>query len=152
MELLQVPAQTRPILRSDLHDQNFPQPSYVSGLFMLSPPTASPNNTYSEAIDVVAIHGFNGHASNTGKSPQCSLWLRDLLLRDTTNARALSFGYDTDALYSGGMSGIQRLLRPYWMRYGVLWQFSFTPSLDIHVPHHGKFTWKRGMQRRRHLV
>ncbi|CCA75354.1 related to tetratricopeptide repeat domain protein-Neosartorya fischeri [Serendipita indica DSM 11827] len=48
-------------------------------------------------VDIVAIHGLQGHRERTWTTDQGSLWLRDLLPTDLSNARVLTYGYDADA-------------------------------------------------------
>ena len=50
-------------------------------------------------IDIVAIHGLNGHYqktwSATGPSGEQVNWLKDLLPRQIPNARIISYGYNS---------------------------------------------------------
>lgn len=48
-------------------------------------------------VDIVAIHGLQGHRERTWTTDQGSLWLRDFLPTDLSNARVLTYGYDADA-------------------------------------------------------
>ncbi|CAG7850854.1 SubName: Full=Related to tetratricopeptide repeat domain protein-Neosartorya fischeri {ECO:0000313/EMBL:CCA73065.1} [Serendipita indica DSM 11827] len=47
-------------------------------------------------VDIVAIHGINGHREKTWMTDQGVLWLRDLLPSDLPNARVLTYGYDAE--------------------------------------------------------
>jgi len=50
-------------------------------------------------IDIVAVHGLNGHCEKTwtaGSGADSVNWLRDLLPHDLPNARILSWGYDAN--------------------------------------------------------
>ncbi|CCA69054.2 hypothetical protein PIIN_02913, partial [Serendipita indica DSM 11827] len=47
-------------------------------------------------VDIVAIHGLQGHRDKTWTSDNGVCWLRDLLPSDFPNARILSYGYDAD--------------------------------------------------------
>ncbi|CCA70787.1 hypothetical protein PIIN_04722 [Serendipita indica DSM 11827] len=47
-------------------------------------------------VDIVAIHGLQGHRDKTWMSDNGVCWLRDLLPSDFPNARILSYGYDAD--------------------------------------------------------
>ncbi|KAF1936850.1 hypothetical protein EJ02DRAFT_413325 [Clathrospora elynae] len=47
-------------------------------------------------IDIVAVHGLNGHFEKTWTAGNGVNWLRDLLPRDLPNARILSWGYDAN--------------------------------------------------------
>lgn len=52
----------------------------------------SAHNQY--PVDVIAIHGLNGHYERTW-TENGTLWLRDLLPEDLPGARVYSFGYDS---------------------------------------------------------
>ncbi|KAI5456651.1 hypothetical protein BGZ63DRAFT_395954 [Mariannaea sp. PMI_226] len=61
-------------------------------------------------IDVVAIHGLNGHREKTwtAKTPAGQVyWLRDLLASDLPKARILSWGYDANVYSSSGLSCVK---------------------------------------------
>jgi hypothetical protein len=47
-------------------------------------------------VDVVAVHGLNGHRENTWTAKTGVLWLRDLLPAKIPNARIFSWGYDAN--------------------------------------------------------
>ncbi|CCA75635.1 related to kinesin light chain, partial [Serendipita indica DSM 11827] len=47
-------------------------------------------------VDIVAIHGLQGHRENTWMTDGGTLWLRDFLPADLSNARILTYGYDAD--------------------------------------------------------
>ncbi|KAK0622435.1 hypothetical protein B0T14DRAFT_563886 [Immersiella caudata] len=47
-------------------------------------------------VDIVAVHGLNGHRSKTWAASNGVLWLRDLLPLDIPNARMFSWGYDAN--------------------------------------------------------
>ncbi|CCA76343.1 related to kinesin light chain, partial [Serendipita indica DSM 11827] len=47
-------------------------------------------------VDIVAIHGLDGHREKTWVTKDGILWLRDFLRLDLPNARILSYGYDAD--------------------------------------------------------
>ncbi|CCA76980.1 hypothetical protein PIIN_10963 [Serendipita indica DSM 11827] len=47
-------------------------------------------------VDIVAIHGLDGHRERTWTAENGTLWLRDLLSVDIPNARILVYGYDAD--------------------------------------------------------
>ncbi|CAG7850798.1 SubName: Full=Related to kinesin light chain {ECO:0000313/EMBL:CCA76343.1}; Flags: Fragment [Serendipita indica DSM 11827] len=47
-------------------------------------------------VDIVAIHGLDGHREETWTTDDGILWLRDLLPSNLPNARILSYGYDAD--------------------------------------------------------
>ncbi|KAJ1338605.1 nephrocystin-3 [Microdochium nivale] len=47
-------------------------------------------------IDIVALHGLNGHRQKTWTAKNGVHWLRDLLPEDLTQARILCWGYDAN--------------------------------------------------------
>ncbi|CAG7849813.1 SubName: Full=Related to kinesin light chain {ECO:0000313/EMBL:CCA76161.1} [Serendipita indica DSM 11827] len=47
-------------------------------------------------VDIIAIHGLQGHREKTWTTDDGVFWLRDLLPSDLSNARVLSYGYDAD--------------------------------------------------------
>jgi hypothetical protein len=66
-------------------------------LFRLDQPRSlgrDPSGGY--AVDIIAIHGLNGHYERTWTDqPTGRLWLRDLLPFDIPGARIFSFSYDS---------------------------------------------------------
>ncbi|KAI1210264.1 P-loop containing nucleoside triphosphate hydrolase protein [Annulohypoxylon truncatum] len=48
------------------------------------------------SLDIVAIHGLNGHRENTWTADNDVHWLRDLLPKDLPNVRILTWGYDAN--------------------------------------------------------
>lgn len=65
----------------------------------------------SGVIDLVVLHGLNGHYSNTwtATSPADGRqvnWLKDLLPGVLPNARVMSFGYNSIVQFSKGTAGI----------------------------------------------
>ncbi|PVF91312.1 hypothetical protein CPB86DRAFT_820593, partial [Serendipita vermifera] len=47
-------------------------------------------------VDIVAIHGLDGHRERSWTAANGTMWLRDLLPLDIPNARILTYGYDSD--------------------------------------------------------
>ncbi|KAG9029304.1 hypothetical protein FS842_004595, partial [Serendipita sp. 407] len=47
-------------------------------------------------VDIIAIHGLDGHREQSWTAEDGTMWLRDLLPEDIPNARILSYGYDAD--------------------------------------------------------
>jgi hypothetical protein len=69
-------------------------------------------------VDIVAIHGLNGHYVNTWTTAledgsQVN-WLRDLLPKEVPNARIMSFSYNSTVLFSKSTSDISPLQISYW--------------------------------------
>ncbi|KAF8526331.1 ankyrin repeat-containing domain protein [Hysterangium stoloniferum] len=48
----------------------------------------------SPTVDIVAIHGLDGHREASFTADNCVLWLRDLLPEALPSARILTYGYD----------------------------------------------------------
>ncbi|SLM38624.1 Tetratricopeptide-like helical domain [Lasallia pustulata] len=55
-------------------------------------------------LDIVAVHGLNGHHEKTWTTNNVN-WLRDLLPSDIPNARILSWGYDANTHSTSQISG-----------------------------------------------
>ncbi|CCA73526.1 hypothetical protein PIIN_07479 [Serendipita indica DSM 11827] len=47
-------------------------------------------------VDIVAIHGLQGHREKTWMVDDGTMWLRHFLPTDLCNARVLTYGYDAD--------------------------------------------------------
>lgn len=47
-------------------------------------------------VDIVAVHGLNGHRDETWTAANGTHWLRDLLPKDIPNARIFCWGYDAN--------------------------------------------------------
>ncbi|KAF8530037.1 hypothetical protein BU17DRAFT_35995 [Hysterangium stoloniferum] len=47
-------------------------------------------------VDIIAIHGLNGHYIRTWEHESGVMWLKDLLPKDISRARVLTYGYDAD--------------------------------------------------------
>ncbi|MCJ1285009.1 hypothetical protein MMC26_004346 [Xylographa opegraphella] len=86
------------------HMQNL-QPKLLrrEGLSLLTgPPGASDNGTIYD-VDVIAIHGLNGHPRNTWTAKHAGaevFWLQDLLPKALPGARILTYGYDSRTFFS----------------------------------------------------
>jgi hypothetical protein len=63
-----------------------------------------------DAIDIVALHGLNGHWEKTWQSSirkgEQVVWLRDLLPQQIPHARIMSFGYDSVLQFSKSVADI----------------------------------------------
>ncbi|KFA76937.1 hypothetical protein S40288_10344, partial [Stachybotrys chartarum IBT 40288] len=55
-------------------------------------------------IDIVAVHGLNGHRQKTWTATNNVHWLRDLLPHDLPRARIMSWGYDANTHDSSRVS------------------------------------------------
>lgn len=80
-----------------------PTRSEQPGLWLLSNGLSKEVDTDTESfeVDVVAIHGLNGHAYGTWTHEITeSLWLRDLLPEDLPGARIYTYSYPSHVLFS----------------------------------------------------
>ena len=76
------------------------------GMFILEDKPASQDNL----VDIVAIHGLNGHynktwTTDTESGRECN-WLRDLLPQAVPEARIMSFGYNSAVQFSKSVADI----------------------------------------------
>jgi len=67
-------------------------------------------------IDIIALHGLNGHAFNTWTREHPSvpggvMWLRDLLPDQVKNARVTIYGYNSSLVSDASVSRIQEHAR-----------------------------------------
>ncbi|CAG8976325.1 hypothetical protein HYALB_00005732 [Hymenoscyphus albidus] len=85
------------------------------GLQILHPPPDQNRNidiTSRLTLDIIAIHGLNGHHLRTWTSPTSqTLWHRDHFPQSIPHARIQTFGYDATAAFSTNTSGIQEHAR-----------------------------------------
>jgi hypothetical protein len=58
-------------------------------------------------IDVVAVHGLQGHPFRTWTHENGNLWLKDDLPEDVPSARILTFGYDSTIAFSRSVATIE---------------------------------------------
>lgn len=68
----------------------FPNNHYLGVRVLHKPPNP--------AVDIVFIHGITGHPYKTFATHGGVFWPTQLLAKDVTNARILSFGYDADVI------------------------------------------------------
>ncbi|KAK0123332.1 hypothetical protein ONS96_010326 [Cadophora gregata f. sp. sojae] len=63
-----------------------------------------------KAVDVVAVHGLNGHYLNTWTATNAAgqkvVWLKDLLPKQLPDARIMSYGYNSALQFSKSVAGI----------------------------------------------
>lgn len=81
--------------------QNVEAPTESCGLFTICDPNGSAN------VDVIAIHGLNGHYQKTWTDGGFN-WLRDCLPPYVARARIMSFGYDSRVAFSTSVGNIDR--------------------------------------------
>ncbi|KAK3297155.1 Alpha/Beta hydrolase protein [Chaetomium fimeti] len=74
-----------------------------TGLNVLYDPTAQ---GFGVSMDIVFVHGLNGHYIHTWEESSVC-WPRDLLPRRMENARVLSFSYDADIYNSASLGRIR---------------------------------------------
>jgi hypothetical protein len=77
------------------------------GMFTFQPERAE------SIVDIVAVHGLGGHYEDTwtwkpakGKDATPCNWVKDLLPADVSNARIMSFGYDSAVAFSKSIGDI----------------------------------------------
>ncbi|KAI3326402.1 hypothetical protein HD806DRAFT_405775 [Xylariaceae sp. AK1471] len=56
------------------------------------------------SLDIVAVHGLNGHREKTWTAANGVHWLRDLLPKDLPGIRVLTWGYDANTHASDRVS------------------------------------------------
>ena len=62
-------------------------------------------------MDIIAIHGLNGGASQTWTHPNGTMWIRDLLPRFLPGCRVYTYGYPTKVFFNTSISGVQEYSR-----------------------------------------
>jgi hypothetical protein len=62
-------------------------------------------------LDIVAIHGINGHAHKTFLHKGGALWLRDFLPEQIPGARVFSFGYDAQVAFTTSKANLDDFAR-----------------------------------------
>ncbi|KAK0703654.1 hypothetical protein B0T26DRAFT_657939 [Lasiosphaeria miniovina] len=76
-------------------------------------PLYTPAASVPDQIDIIAVHGLNGHYLNTWTATEAAakrrstLWLRDLLPQKLPNAHVLSFEYDATAFGNKSAFGVR---------------------------------------------
>ncbi|KAF2832663.1 hypothetical protein CC86DRAFT_271853, partial [Ophiobolus disseminans] len=55
-------------------------------------------------VDVVAIHGLNGHAYKTWQHENETLWLQDLLPDVLPGSRIYTYGYSSQVLWNDSVA------------------------------------------------
>jgi hypothetical protein len=77
------------------------------GMFILEDKSADA----AKVVDIVAIHGLNGHYqrtwSVTAASGEQINWLKDFLPKQIPNARIMSYGYSSAVQFSKSVAGIE---------------------------------------------
>lgn len=101
------PVQPCPVLPSEANGSAVMHATFVTpieekiGLFELS------NHDAEKTVDVVAVHGLQGHAYKTWEHDNGSLWLRDFLPADIAFSRILTFGYDSTVAFSSSVAQLE---------------------------------------------
>lgn len=79
---------------TDVSSPEYILPAERIGLFDLT------EDNDGKAIDVVAVHGLQGHPLKTWEHENGSIWLRDFLPADVPVARIMTFGYESTVAFS----------------------------------------------------
>ncbi len=95
------PVQPRPVPPAVMHATFVTPIEEKIGLFELS------NQDAEKTVDVVPVHGLQGHAYKTWEHDNGSLWLRDFLPADIAFARILTFGYDSTVAFSSSVAQLE---------------------------------------------
>lgn len=85
-----------------------PKSRHVFGLSLLTKTPDAKKHDKAKTVDIVAIHGINGHALNTWKAEGGALWLRDFMCKDIRSARVFTFGYDAQLLFTESHASLQK--------------------------------------------
>lgn len=105
------PASVRSVDASDTHLSSpsspvtFTIPNQIHepyGFFELANNPETPTT-----VDVVAVHGLQGHPFRTWTHENGNLWLKDDLPEDVPSARILTFGYDSTIAFSRSVATIE---------------------------------------------
>jgi len=62
-------------------------------------------------VDIVAIHGLNGHRERTWTHGSGTFWLRDLLPEELPGARVFTYGYPSQVFFNRSKAGIREYAR-----------------------------------------
>lgn len=71
------------------------------GLFELSK-----DGSEGKTVDVVAVHGLQGHPYKTWEHENGHIWLQDSLTKDISFARIMTFGYESTVAFSKSVARI----------------------------------------------
>jgi len=66
-----------------------------------------PEDESTHQVDIVFIHGLNGDPCLTWTHENGCCWIRDLLPEDLPNARVFTYGYPSQVLFNGFVSGVR---------------------------------------------
>jgi len=87
-----------------------PTPSEPSryGLELLNDPSLKTGDEGTQyQVDIVAIHGLNGHPRNTWTHSDKTLWLRDILPHDLPGAAIFTYGYPSELFFSKSIADVE---------------------------------------------
>ena len=79
------------------------------GLFVLTPEPQ--NEALPINVDIVAVHGLQGHYQKTWTDQNRKLWLQDFLPLALPAARIMSFGYNSAVIATKSIAGIDEFAR-----------------------------------------
>lgn len=78
-----------------------------TGLTLLSPQNLNNESRDTFDVDVIAIHGLNGHPRETWTHADRVFWLEDLLPKALPGARIFTYGYDSRLYWSTSMGDLK---------------------------------------------
>lgn len=74
------------------------------------PPDPSKHNE-KKAIDVIAIHGINGHSTFTWKAADDIVWIRDFLRKDVRGARVFTYSFDSQTIFARSQELLHKIAK-----------------------------------------
>ncbi|KAK2746767.1 hypothetical protein FQN55_005494 [Onygenales sp. PD_40] len=80
-----------------------PEPPEKNGLLFLNESqfqSATESGQARHSVDIIAVHGLNGHPYETWRHENGNVWLRDFLPLQYPGARIFSFGYSSEVAFT----------------------------------------------------
>ena len=97
------------ISREGQSDNEFVSNEEREGLFVLAP--LQQNEAQAINVDIVAVHGLQGHYQKTWTDQNRKLWLQDFLPHALPAARVMSFSYNSAVIAIKSIAGIDEFAR-----------------------------------------
>lgn len=90
-----------------------PRPEHVEahGLSLVADGAAASAGAEQYPVDIIAIHGLNGDASQTWTHENETMWIRDLLPDFLPGCRVYTYGYPAKIFFNKTISGVQEYSR-----------------------------------------